>query len=199
MKRDASPFEWSGGHPALDFVNTLDERPFPAPIENLATYADLVQFVELAELIEPSFAAELRKLRGGAGSRIVAEARSLREHLYRILAAAHAKQPAPPEDLAAIATAVRSAHAARILVAPASPNFARHAWSPPTAAAIPLHACSLAVERMLLEVDRRRIRKCGAADCEVYFLDTSKGHRRQWCSMTNCGNREKQRRWRFGK
>ena len=30
----ANPFEWSGGHPALDLVNTLDERPSPAPIEN---------------------------------------------------------------------------------------------------------------------------------------------------------------------
>ena len=29
-------FEWSGGHPALDLVNTLDERPSSAPIENLA-------------------------------------------------------------------------------------------------------------------------------------------------------------------
>ena len=28
-------FEWNGGHPALDLVNTLDERPFPTPIENL--------------------------------------------------------------------------------------------------------------------------------------------------------------------
>jgi predicted RNA-binding Zn ribbon-like protein len=43
-----------------------------------------------------------------------------------------------------------------------------------------------------------RIRQCGASDCKVYFIDTSKAHRRQWCSMQNCGNREKQRRWRSG-
>jgi len=63
----------------------------------------------------------------------------------------------------------------------------------------PLHACALAVEAILvMDVDRGRIRKCGASDCEVYFIDTSKGHRRRWCSMENCGNREKQRRWRAG-
>ena len=39
MSDRAGPFDWSGGHPALDLVNTLDERPFPSPIENLATYA----------------------------------------------------------------------------------------------------------------------------------------------------------------
>ena len=27
MSGRANPFEWSGGHPALDLVNTLDERP----------------------------------------------------------------------------------------------------------------------------------------------------------------------------
>ena len=40
MSNRGDPFEWSGGHPALDLVNTLDERPFDAPIENLATYRD---------------------------------------------------------------------------------------------------------------------------------------------------------------
>jgi predicted RNA-binding Zn ribbon-like protein len=69
-------------------------------------------------------------------------------------------------------------------------------WSPALAREIPLHACSLAIECLLVGEDRKRIRKCGAADCDVYYLDTSKGRRRQWCSMKGCGNREKQRRWR---
>ena len=57
MSDRTDPFEWSGGHPALDFVNTLDERPFDSPIENLSTYAGLVQFAELAGLVEPAIAA----------------------------------------------------------------------------------------------------------------------------------------------
>ena len=36
MTATVNPFDWSGGHPALDFVNTLDERPFPTPIESQA-------------------------------------------------------------------------------------------------------------------------------------------------------------------
>ena len=51
MAGRANPFDWSGGHPALDLVNTLDERPSGAPVENLATYGDLVRFAELAGLI----------------------------------------------------------------------------------------------------------------------------------------------------
>ena len=61
---------------------------------------------------------------------------------------------------------------------------------------MPLHACALAIEDLLISTDRSRIRECGAPDCAVYFIDKSKARRRHWCSMSNCGNREKQRRWR---
>lgn len=193
----ADTFEWSGGHPALDFVNTLDERPFARPIENLATYRDLVRFTALAGLVEPTVARTLRDRGGSASARVVGRARALREHLFRVLSAVNEQDLVPRTDLAAIAAAVRSARAACVLVASSSRQLASYRWSRPTAVETPLHACALAVEGLLLmDVDRRRIRKCGASDCAVYFIDTSKGHRRQWCSMENCGNREKQRRWR---
>jgi predicted RNA-binding Zn ribbon-like protein len=79
-----------------------------------------------------------------------------------------------------------------------SPGLASHRWSQPIAPEVPLHACALSIEQLLVDIDRKRIRKCESSDCGVYFVDTSKGHRRQWCSMKNCGNREKQRRWRAG-
>ncbi|NJO33321.1 MAG: hypothetical protein HC869_09435 [Rhodospirillales bacterium] len=196
MSKRADPFEWSGGHPALDFVNTLDERPFERPLENLETYRDLVRFTELAGLIEPAVAASLHSLTGPACSRIIKHARALREHVHDVLAAVVMGKRVLQGDLDAIASAAQAAHAARVLVASQSGGLAGYRWSSPTLAEIPLHACALAVERLLTDVDRSRIRKCGASDCDVYFVDTSKGHRRQWCSMTNCGNREKQRRWR---
>jgi predicted RNA-binding Zn ribbon-like protein len=194
----ADPFEWSGGHPALDFVNTLDERPFDQPIENLATYRDLVRFAELAGLVEPGLAKSLRTLKGPACSRIAKRARGLREHVHDVLAAVRKQQPVSQSNLDAIASAVQAAHAARVFAASSSRSLASYRWLRPTAIEVPLHACALAVEGLLLDVDRGRIRKCGASDCGVYFVDTSKGQRRQWCSMDNCGNREKQRRWRSG-
>jgi predicted RNA-binding Zn ribbon-like protein len=189
-------FEWSGGHPALDLVNTLDERPFDSPIENLVTYRDLVRFAQLAKLIEPSLAARLRDLDGRACSRVTERARKLREHLHNVLAAIHSGRPARQIDLDAISAAIQAAHAAQVLGTSPSPRLASHCWAPPLAPDIPLHACSLAIERLLLVGDRKRIRKCGASDCDVYYVDTSKGQIRQWCSMKGCGNREKQRRWR---
>lgn len=196
MSEGADRFEWSGGHPALDFVNTLDERPSDSPIENLATYRDLVRFVELAGLVEPSVAARLSHLNGHTCSRVVNRARTLRENLHDVLSAAHSGRPARKLDLDAISAAIKAAHAARVLVASPSPGLASHRWSPVLAPDIPLHVCALAIERLLIDEDPKSIRKCGASDCDVYYVDRRKGQRRQWCSMKNCGNREKQRRWR---
>jgi predicted RNA-binding Zn ribbon-like protein len=195
MRDRGDRFEWSGGHPALDLVNTLDERPSPAPIENLATYRDLTGFAELAGLIDRGIVRRLAKLDGRSGSRIVKRARRLREHLHDVLAAANSKRPARQSDLDALSAAIQAAHAAQMLVASPAPGLASRSWSS-MVPEIPLHACSLAIERLLVSEERKRIRKCGAPDCDVYYLDTSKGHRRQWCSMKGCGNREKQRRRR---
>jgi len=196
MSERTDQFEWSGGHPALDLVNTMDERPFDQPIENLANYRDLVRFAELAGLIKPALAATLQALTGPACSRVTKRARELREHVHSVLVAEHKQRPVSQRDLDAIASTVRAARAAQVLARSTAAGLAVYRWSRPVTAEIPLHACALAVERLLTDVDRGRIRKCGASDCDVYFVDTSKGHRRQWCSMKHCGNREKQRRWR---
>jgi predicted RNA-binding Zn ribbon-like protein len=198
MAGRADPFDWSGGDPALDFVNTLDERPSGAPVENLAAYGGLVRFAGLAGIVEPSASGRLQSLKGPACARIASRARKLREHLHAILAAAHLGRTAPQAALDAIALEVRRAHAARTLVAPEASGAVRHRWRSPSSPQVPLHACALAVEKLLVTAGTSRIRKCGASDCGVYFIDTSKAQRRQWCSMQNCGNREKQRRWRSG-
>ncbi|HEU4377331.1 MAG TPA: CGNR zinc finger domain-containing protein [Hyphomicrobiaceae bacterium] len=198
MRRRCDPFEWSGGHPALDLVNTLDERPFAASVENLSSYGDVVRFAELAGLIEPSLATTLRGRAGSACVRVARRTRQLREHLFKVLTAAYQAKPIPQTDLKAISAAIRAAHSARRLAGAPSAILTAHRWVTGSEVAAPLHACALAIERLLTQTERRRIRKCSALDCEVYFIDTSKRGGRRWCSMKNCGNREKQRRWRLG-
>ena len=197
MSISKDPFEWAGGHPALDLVNTLDDRPSTSPVETLATYQDLVRFSELAGIIEPQLAARLLRFNALRAFEIVARTRELREHLFNILTAAHCGQPARQTDLEAVTSAIQAGHGARVLVKAEWPKLSEYGWRPLEPDVL-LHACSLAVERLLVDVDRRKIRKCGACDCDVYYLDQSKGQQRQWCSMKGCGNREKQRRRRSG-
>jgi predicted RNA-binding Zn ribbon-like protein len=198
MSQRTDPFDWSGGHPALDLVNTLDERLSSAPIERLVTYGDLVCFAKQAGMVDASISSRLRGLSGPKCQRIASRVRHLREHLHAILAAAWSDGILPSDALNAISKAVCDAHAARSLAPAESTGLVSFKWTAAADPAIPLHACALAVENLLIEANRDRIRKCDASDCDVYFIDTSKAHRRQWCSMQNCGNREKQRRWRSG-
>lgn len=44
---------------------------------------------------------------------------------------------------------------------------------------------------LLSEGDWRLIRRCEHPKCILYFYDTSKNHKRRWCSMAGCGNRVK--------
>jgi predicted RNA-binding Zn ribbon-like protein len=39
--------------------------------------------------------------------------------------------------------------------------------------------------------DLSYLRKCEREDCILYFYDTTKNHKRRWCSMAICGNRAK--------
>jgi predicted RNA-binding Zn ribbon-like protein len=48
-----------------------------------------------------------------------------------------------------------------------------------------------AAARLVCTVDRSRIRQCASERCGAWFVDTSKGGRRRWCSMAGCGNRAK--------
>jgi predicted RNA-binding Zn ribbon-like protein len=43
---------------------------------------------------------------------------------------------------------------------------------------------------------RDRIRMCGAQNCNLIYLDTSRAGGRRWCSMRRCGNRNKVRAFR---
>jgi predicted RNA-binding Zn ribbon-like protein len=197
MSNGSDAFDWSGGHPALDLVNTLDERPFEHPIETLVTYIDLARFVAFAGMVEPATGQRLARLSGIRCTETLERTIELREHLHDALRAMLSGRPLPMRDLDAISTAVQAAHGSRKLIVTTSPGFAGHTWSDGLAPEIPLHACAIAVEHLLTQVDRTKVRKCAASDCDVWFLDASKAHHRQWCSMKGCGNREKQRRRRL--
>ena len=46
----------------------------------------------------------------------------------------------------------------------------------------------------LVSGDRELIRQCEDDACGWLFVDRSRGGRRRWCSMADCGNRAKARR-----
>lgn len=54
----------------------------------------------------------------------------------------------------------------------------------------------LAIERLQAQDAWTRLKACPADDCQWAFFDGSRNRSRTWCSMDECGNREKTRRYR---
>ena len=50
---------------------------------------------------------------------------------------------------------------------------------------------AVAAADLLASADLRLIRKCEGDHCPRWFCDRTKAHRRRWCDMPSCGNREK--------
>ncbi|HXQ88534.1 MAG TPA: CGNR zinc finger domain-containing protein [Solirubrobacterales bacterium] len=54
----------------------------------------------------------------------------------------------------------------------------------------------LAVERLQAQGAWPRLKACTDEGCQWAFLDATRNRSRTWCSMEECGNREKTRRYR---
>jgi predicted RNA-binding Zn ribbon-like protein len=180
-------FQRVGGSLALDLVNTVGNRLHARTRRDyFRSAADAVEWVRWIGL-EPVPAGVRLTDRGLR--RLVA----LREAVYRILAARAAGGTPARRDLDALSRCVAEAGARRRLRATAN-GFA---WRWRAATGFEdrvLGAVALDAAHLLVSGACGRIRQCADDCCGWLFLDQTKGGRRRWCSMADCGNRAKARR-----
>jgi predicted RNA-binding Zn ribbon-like protein len=177
---------WSGGRPAVDFVNTLRER-WRRRVETLVTPDDLAQWLVEAGLME----APARVPRT-----VLLQARELREAIDACVVATIERRSAPDDAITLIDDWLVFAGARPQLVAGGDglPLLAeRPAADSPRRA---LGMVALDAARMLGTAERCRIRICASETCSGRFFDRSPAGRRRWCSMRTCGNEAKARRHR---
>ena len=60
----------------------------------------------------------------------------------------------------------------------------------------PLWLIARGAAALITSSELARLRECGGEDCGWLFLDRSRNHSRQWCTMEDCGNLSKVRRYR---
>lgn len=189
-------FKLLGGDLCLDFVNTVDWRLSMHPVELLGTYVDLVVWGVQTGIIDEQqaggFVAEAER-DPKAADRVLARAVAVREAIFRVLAALIAKQAIEPGDLQAINTMVQEAMDHATVVATAG-GFA-WGWSGTTRLDSMLWPVLRSAADMLTSPELSRVKMCADPDCGWLFVDRSKNGRRSWCSMQDCGNRAKARRF----
>jgi predicted RNA-binding Zn ribbon-like protein len=185
------------GNVCLDFINTLDDRPSDKPKELLKTYYDLARFGEDTGILTPEqldyFFERVHRIPDEA-EEALRRAISLREAMYAVFSAVMNQQTVPPAAMDTVNACIRDAALHSRLV----PREGRMDWSFEdlgSAFDAMLWPIARAAADLLASSDLAQVRACSSPTCQWLFLDTSKNHRRRWCSMKQCGNRAKVRRF----
>jgi predicted RNA-binding Zn ribbon-like protein len=184
-------FDLCGGHVALDFANTVSDRPSSSPIERLTDYSDLVRFALQTEIITKAAARSLLRTAESdpaSAERALTEARALREALYALFFARAAGRAPNDRDVETLDAAWH-----RLSL---DSSFQWRWTDGPDALDAMLGPIVASAVELLTARPRDRVRTCESDTCQWLFLDTSKNHSRRWCDMKQCGNRAKARRFR---
>lgn len=170
-----------GGDLALDFANAVYRR-WPEPGADLFTDTDaLTAGLARARLLPD----------GGptATQGMLEDARALRAHLWIIFDAKRDDHSIPSSAFAGLLDAARRC-VTGLTVQPDGSAVAEDAGGA-------LAIVALRAIRIVLEPPPQGVRACDR--CGWFFIDSSRGRRRRWCSMKTCGNQAKAARHRSGR
>jgi predicted RNA-binding Zn ribbon-like protein len=175
-----------GGHLALDFCNTAGEHLAERPDEFLLDWESILRWATQVGMVGPESYLELLRHPETLDGIV-----QLREAIYRVgLAVAGARRlsKGDVDFIRERANALRPEIEFR-------DNLGRWRPAPPHASE---QLCAvLAAEALSLFCSPKaaRIGVCEGGNCGWLFLDESRGKRRRWCNMNDCGSRAKARRF----
>jgi predicted RNA-binding Zn ribbon-like protein len=185
----------------LGFANTLAWRGRAERIESLEDFASLLAWAERHVGLPAPVARRLEEWSREQPSRsedALAEAKIVREAIYRMASALAGSTSLNDPDFAVLSAAL--AHApTRQRLARSGGGFA---WQIELESgdraglpvAVLLAPVLWSAADLMVGGARRRIRQCANEQCLWLFVDASKNGTRRWCDMASCGNRAKARR-----
>lgn len=180
-----------GDHPAMDLLNTI-VRLEGGLVDVWQSDRDVLGWLGRTGLAETKTAAHFRR------GDLLAAARRLREIVRTLVVARKGQKRLNVEglDLRPLNQfmAKGSSHCHLRGAKPAGLSLVRQYDAlAPEALLAPL---AEAGAEFLATADFSLVRACEGPDCVLWFYDRTKAHRRRWCSMDVCGNRNKVARFR---
>ncbi|MFH2110441.1 MAG: ABATE domain-containing protein [Candidatus Bathyarchaeota archaeon] len=190
---EAARFKLLGGTPCLDFANTVDWRK-GEPRELLNSVHDLIDWARQAGVIPDADAEilqEAAKRDPGEAEALLRRALSLRETIHRLFKAAAEGEDPDQRDLEHLNEELAQAlsHMKLTRIGPALTLQLQG-----DAAEKILWTLAHSAAQLLASPSLTRVKECDDLRCGWLFLDTSRNGTRRWCSMDDCGNRNKARR-----
>ncbi|WP_066399739.1 CGNR zinc finger domain-containing protein [Neobacillus mesonae] len=183
----------------LDFVNTISWRESEDKRRDwFMSYDKLVDWSHHAGILEEEQAQLLLKKSvhdPSEAEQTLAQAIQLREVIYRIFRSFTKEELINPEDLTNFNKVIHHYYQLIHLVRMGN-VFSMHLEIPEGAfdSMLPPIVQS-AVDILTSEKDLKRVSQCEGDQCGWLFFDTSRNRSRRWCSMADCGNRAKARRF----
>lgn len=182
-------FSLLAGRLAVDFANAPGH---PAMALRSMSWEELVLFLEAADIVSPERGAQLMALprtNVNAADHLLALATRLREGLRSAFGAIVRKERISRDWIQPINEILRITEGHDELTFDGRWKLefmAREQGLEWLLAAIARSAAEIIVEG-----PEARLRRCANPHCSLFFCDTSRTHRRRWCSMAVCGNRHK--------
>ena len=188
-----------GGHPAMDFINTVHSRYPETKGDYLRTYDDLVEWHVRVGLIPAATGRQLQafaKEHPGQAQGALKFSAEIRELLYRIFSNVIHNKHQQQADLDQLNRALADLRCCQQLASDGT-GIKLH-WQIDTCRLRTLLGPVVESAVELLTSDRLdRVKECPPPEgCGWLFLDTSRNGSRCWCSMKTCGNLAKVRRHR---
>ena len=188
--------DFIGGHPVLDFINTVTGRD-ELPQDWLDSYAKLIIWAKKVDLLPLETLSYLTEKI--ADSELETEhaflqLKELREELFSLFYSLMTKQGVAAELLEQIEKKWHASYSIHRLVEINDKISISVDSSAPDFQLIEKRIIYLAVE-LACQLPTARLRICKGSNCSWLFLDRSKAGRRRWCDMKTCGNTSKVRRF----
>lgn len=175
----------------LDFVNTQKMRD-GQPFETLESFADFVAWATAINLLETGQAEDLFKNWNGAS----AAGKFLQETVrFRKLLRELAENIADGKEISDKTLKAINAHLKKqsgfTEIEKGENGFEKRFRFDLSEPAKLLQPIAESAADFLCYANFEFLRKCESSSCVLFFYDTTKNHKRRWCSMKACGNQAK--------
>jgi predicted RNA-binding Zn ribbon-like protein len=190
MSLSEKNFLFVGNQGCIDFVNTevIDQG---RKADLLESFGDLLSWMVAANMMTPVQAGRAtNEWSGVQGAAALDRARSFRRIMRETLDQVVHGKSVPQMAISEINQRLRTDSAFPQIVKKGS-GFERRLKCDFTEPAHLLARLAESAADLLCNCDLSLVRKCKNSACILYFYDTTKNHRRNWCSMEICGNRMK--------
>jgi predicted RNA-binding Zn ribbon-like protein len=194
-------FQYIGGDPALDLVNTVDWTSRGPEEERLIDFDRLTEWAEGTDIVSPRIAAALRKRAAAkpgeaeAAYRMALQTRQVLQQVFRAIAQGKPAGDALGDFNRLLGRALHHLRVVPVRGGRAGGRRLRLGWEDlGDRLDSVIWPVLWSAASLIASDEAAQIRICGGIDCGWMYVDRSRNGLRRWCQMETCGTREKSRR-----